>query len=50
MDIIKGMRDSKVFKSTYLTLIRRRSPPYNHHIKGIKDPNTTKGWGFLDFS
>ena len=49
MDIIKGMRDSMVFTSIYLTSTRKRSPPYTNHIKGIKDPNTTKVWGCLHF-
>ena len=47
MEIIKGMKDSIVFTSTDFTSTRRRDPSYTHHIKGIKDPNTTKVWGFL---
>ena len=49
MDIIKGMRDSMVFTSTEFTLTRNRSPSYTHHIKGIKDPNTTNQVGTNTF-
>ena len=50
MDIIKGMRDSMIFTSAKFTSARRIAPPYTHHIKGIKDPDTTNQVGTRTFS
>ena len=49
MDIIKGMRDSMVFTNIDFTSTRRMAPPYTHHIKSIKDPNTTNKVGTKSF-